>query len=156
MRRSPLIIALIAVFALAACAPGEEPGWTYAPAPPETPAPEPPAETPAAETPGATPDGEEPGDVEVVATITSQNISFDVQELEVPANEPFAIRHINLDRGVPHNIDIRRPDGTVVVETEVISDGEIVYQYPPLEAGEYIFICAIHPIPAQTGTLTVR
>jgi plastocyanin len=161
MRRSPLIVALIAVFALAACSPGEEPGWTYAPAPAETPAAEPPAETPAAETPpvdapGETPAGEEPGEAEVVATITSQNIAFDIQELEVPAGQPFAIRHVNLDTGVPHNIDIRRPDGSVVAETPTITDGEMVYEYPPLEAGEYVFICAVHPIPAQTGTLIVQ
>jgi plastocyanin len=170
MRRIPLVLIVLAAFALAACTAGEEPGWTYAPAPeteapvPGTPGAEEPAETPAGEEPAETPAGEEPGgpaepgegEAEVVATITSQGIAFDTQELEVPAGQPFAIRHVNLDSGVPHNIDIRRPDGTVVAETQTISDGEIVYEYPPLEAGEYIFICAVHPIPAQTGTLTVR
>jgi plastocyanin len=165
MRRSSLVLALVAIFVVGACAADTEPGWTYAPAPPETPAAEPPAETPAAEPPGATPGaeepgetpaGEEPGDVEVVATITSQGIAFDIQELEVPAGQPFAIRHVNLDSGVPHNIDIRRADGTVVAETQTITGGETVYEYPPLEAGEYIFICAVHPIPAQTGTLIVQ
>ncbi|MEA2674710.1 MAG: hypothetical protein QOI92_1902, partial [Chloroflexota bacterium] len=30
------------------------------------------------------------------------------------------------------------------------------YQYTALQPGDYTYICSIHPIPAMTGTLTVK
>jgi plastocyanin len=45
----------------------------------------------------------------------------------------------------------------VVVDQPTTKDGEqSTYVYPPLQAGTYVFICSIHPIPAMTGTLTVK
>lgn len=94
----------------------------------------------------------------VTLDVVSVNIAFDTLELEVPAGQPFAINHRNDDPpGVPHDIDIRLPDGTVVADTPTIDGGEeTTYVYEPLEPGEYVFICSVHPIPAMTGTLTVR
>jgi plastocyanin len=91
-------------------------------------------------------------------TIISRNIAFDIFELTVPAGEPFAILHRNEDdRGVLHDIDIRTEDGEVLVNTTPIDGGEdMVYAYPALDPGTYVFICSIHPIPAMTGTLTVE
>jgi plastocyanin len=48
-------------------------------------------------------------------------------------------------------------DGTVLVDTPTIDGGQaIIYRYPTLAAGTYVFICSVHPIPAMTGTLVSR
>ena len=57
-----------------------------------------------------------------------------------------------------HDVDIRKKNGkTVVVDQKTTDGGQTAdYQYPKLEAGEYVFICSVHPIPGMTGTLTVK
>jgi len=92
--------------------------------------------------------------VELVAV----GIAFDELELEVPADQPFAVHLVNDDpRGVFHDVDIETAEGEVLQDTQTIDGGaESTYVYEPLEAGEYVFQCSIHPIPAMTGTLTVR
>jgi plastocyanin len=45
----------------------------------------------------------------------------------------------------------------VVVNNPTLNTaGETTYVIPPLKAGTYTFICSVHPIPAMTGTLTVK
>jgi mono/diheme cytochrome c family protein/plastocyanin len=85
-------------------------------------------------------------------------IAFEVKELEAPAGQPFAIHFVNDDpAGVFHDVDIETSEGQVLQNTDTIDGGtETTYIYEPLEAGEYVFQCSIHPIPAMTGTLTVR
>jgi cytochrome c oxidase subunit II len=91
--------------------------------------------------------------------VVAQNIAYDTLELEVPADTPFAIEFRNDDPpGVPHDVDIRQTDNTTVVADQQTIDGgtSTTYTYDPLPAGTYTFICSVHPIPAMTGTLTVR
>jgi mono/diheme cytochrome c family protein/plastocyanin len=90
--------------------------------------------------------------------IISSGIAFDLRELRVRANQPFAIHHVNNDpRGVLHDIDIRTQDGRVLQDTPLIDGGqETTYLYEPLEPGRYVFICSVHPIPAMTGVLIVE
>ncbi len=90
--------------------------------------------------------------------VTAKDVAFDTKSLEAPANAPFVIDFKNADpAGVPHNIEIRSSDGTVVQTQNTIDGGqEAQYQYKALPAGTYTFICQIHPIPAMTGTLTVK
>jgi cytochrome c oxidase subunit II len=96
--------------------------------------------------------------VETTLEVVSRDIAFDQTTLEVPPDRPFAIVHRNEDpKGVLHDIDIRDADGNVIADTPTIDGGEeTTYVYEPLPAGTYTFICSIHPIPAMTGTLTVR
>ncbi|HEX5591144.1 MAG TPA: cupredoxin domain-containing protein [Candidatus Limnocylindrales bacterium] len=93
----------------------------------------------------------------VTLELTAEGIAFDVLELEAPAGESFAIHFVNKDAGVGgHDADIRQ-DSTTLVDNAILQQpGEITYVIPPLEAGTYTFICSVHPIPAMTGTLTVR
>lgn len=92
-----------------------------------------------------------------VLEVKAQGIAFDVKQLSAPADEAFGIHFVNSDTGVPHDVDIRTADGTTVVDDPKLNDaGEITYSIPPLKAGEYTFICSVHPIPAMTGTLTVK
>jgi cytochrome c oxidase subunit 2 len=91
--------------------------------------------------------------------VLAQNIAFDPTELEAPADAPFTISFSNEDPPtVTHDIDIRQSDGTTVVQDQpTIPGGQSTqYQFEPLPAGSYTFICSVHPIPAMTGTLTVE
>jgi plastocyanin len=112
-----------------------------------------------APTSGASPGGggeasAPPGTIVIVA----RDIAYDTHELEVAAGQPFTIQLRNEDPpGVPHDVDIRDQGGAVVQDTPTADGGQTqLYQYPPLDAGEYVFICSVHPIPAMTGTLIVR
>ena len=94
-----------------------------------------------------------------VLEVVAKDIAFDKKELTVAPDAPFVITFDNQDTAsVTHDIDIRQSDGTTVVkDTEPIPGGQSTqYQYDPLPAGSYVFICSIHPIPQMTGTLTVQ
>jgi mono/diheme cytochrome c family protein/plastocyanin len=93
-----------------------------------------------------------------VLSLTAQNIAYSTHSLEAPAGQSFGIDFTQKDSGVGgHNVQIRNADGTVVVDTPVLTNpGETTYVIPALPPGTYTFICKIHPIPAMTGTLTVK
>jgi plastocyanin len=59
---------------------------------------------------------------------------------------------------ITHDVQIRQSDGTTVVQAQDAIPGgqEKQYQYSPLPAGTYTFICSIHPVANMTGTLTVK
>ena len=93
-----------------------------------------------------------------VLDLVAINVAFDKKELEVPAGKAFGIRLDNQDGpGLPHNVEIKAEDGTVISDPPEIDGGvETTYTYAPLEAGTYTFICRIHPVASMTGTLTVK
>jgi mono/diheme cytochrome c family protein/plastocyanin len=107
----------------------------------------------ATETPGPT----LPPDTQVV-NVTAENIAFDVHDLSVTAGKPFGIDFTQKDANVGgHNVEIKDANGNVVFDGQVLTDpGQVTYSVPALPAGTYTFICKIHPIPAMTGTLTVK
>ena len=90
--------------------------------------------------------------------VVAEGIAFDVKELTVAAGKPFAIDFEQKDVGVGgHNVEIRTTDGVSLWKGEILTDpGQITYVVPALDAGTYVFICTVHPIPAMTGTLTVK
>jgi cytochrome c oxidase subunit 2 len=91
--------------------------------------------------------------------VEAKNITFDVKTLEVAANTPFLIDFKNDDpSAITHDIEIRQSDGTTVVQGQDAIPGgtEKNYQYNPLPAGTYTYICTIHPVANMTGTLTVK
>ena len=90
--------------------------------------------------------------------VVAEGIAFDVKELAVSAGKPFAIDFDQKDVGVGgHNVEIRTTDGASLWKGEVLTDpGQITYVVPALDPGTYVFICTVHPIPAMTGTLTVK
>jgi plastocyanin len=94
-------------------------------------------------------------DTTILEVATSGEVEFGVHELTAPAGKPFGI-HFTNSTGLNHDVDIRLQDGTVVVDNKDIPAGEVTYSIKALEAGTYTFICSIHPIPAMTGTLTVK
>jgi plastocyanin len=80
--------------------------------------------------------------------VTAQDIAFDTDTIELPADVPTTIAFDNADAGVQHNISIYADDSLA----EPLFQGELVtgpatieYQIPPLPAGEYYFRCDVHP-----------
>lgn len=121
----------------------------------------PPKDSDTATGPGGSPaPSEAPGVAPATAwTIVAKDIAFDRLAIAVPADTPFTITFDNQDPpGVVHDVDVRAPDRKAVVQNQDVIDGgvTVTYRYDPLPAGEYIFICSIHPIPQMTGTLTVK
>lgn len=94
-----------------------------------------------------------------VLNLRALNLEFNPKVLELRANVAFVIRFTNAEvAGIPHVVDIRRQDGTSLIEEQRVVPGGTAmdYAYPPLRAGDYVFMCRIHPIPSMTGTLRVR
>jgi plastocyanin len=159
-----LALGTLAVALLVAACGGTQPGWTYAPAPSVTPAPSvaPSDGGSAAPSDGgesaAPSDGGEsaaPSDGGTGATvqISAINIAFDQAAVEAPADAPFQIEFANNDPGIPHNVEIKDAGGTSLFQGEVFNGVETrTYDVPALAAGEYTFICTVHP--NMTGTLT--
>jgi len=97
--------------------------------------------------PPPAPSGE--GDCATTIELAAANLAFDTDAIEAPAGEDFCIHFTNND-SVPHDVGI--------VETEFNGDdvppGEsITYVIPAMDAGDYTFICDIHP--TMSGDLTV-
>lgn len=91
-------------------------------------------------------------------TLVAKDIAFNTHALSIGAGKAFTIAFQNQDpAGVPHDIQIRGSDGSVIQDQPTIDGGQsTVYTFQPLQAGTYTFICKVHPIPSMTGTLTVK
>lgn len=88
-----------------------------------------------------------PDDPDVV--VVAENMAFDPDAVEVAAEEPVTIVIDNRDDGVDHNIhveDAPSPDKTPLERGP--SRQALTVTLP---AGEYDFVCDIHP--AMTGTI---
>jgi len=91
--------------------------------------------------------------------VAAKNIEYDVKTLEVDSGKPFTIFFENEDpASVPHDVDLRSADGSQLVQDQPTIDGGTsqAYQYNALQPGTYEFRCSVHPVPAMTGTLTVK
>ncbi len=89
-------------------------------------------------------------------TVHAKNVSFVEKAFDAPAGKPFKLALDNQDEGIPHNIEIRKDSTVVWSGTEFNGPKITVYDVPALDPGTYTFICKVHPIPAMTGTVTVK
>lgn len=88
--------------------------------------------------------------------ITAQGVKFVETQITAPADQPFTIAFDNQDANTPHDVDILDAAGTKVFDGQDFPGPEARdYGVQPLAAGEYTFICSIHP-QLMTGTLTVQ
>lgn len=84
----------------------------------------------------------------VTIDIAAQNIAFDRDILRAPANVPFAIRFENRE-AAEHNVSIRG-DAPLFVGELFGGPETRTYLVPAIPAGEYTFVCDLHP--NMTGT----
>ena len=85
---------------------------------------------------------------------TALNIAFGTGELKAPADAAFTVNFDNQDAGIPHNIAIKDASGATIFTGDLITGPkQIAYSVKALAAGEYTFICSVHP--NMTGTLKV-
>lgn len=177
------LVAAFAIVALAACSSGAAPGWTYAPAaspsaaasgaasgsPSGSPAAS--ASAPASVAPSVAPSASAAASASATASGGSVSLTvkadqgaatagFDPKELEAPANTAFTVEFENEDTTTsPHNWVLKDPSGTKVQiggDTSFFSGpAKRDYQIPALAAGEYTYLCEVHPA-VMTGKLTIK
>ena len=172
MRHAPLLsFVLLAVVIVVACSTAA-PGWTYAPAPSATPAQSGAASAGASGAASGAPSGGASGAPSggasgapsaggsgstAVVQISATGIKYDQTEVTVAANAPFQIQFANNDAGTPHNVAIHQggPTGPELFKGEIFNGvGTRTYDVPKLDAGQYSFVCSVHP--TMTGTLTAQ
>ena len=72
-----------------------------------------------------------------------------------PAGKPFTLAFANEDPGTPHNIELKDASGAVGLQGRRLQRRrDPVYDVPALPAGEYTFVCTVHP--SMTGTATLQ
>ncbi|MEO8511448.1 MAG: cytochrome c oxidase subunit II [Chloroflexota bacterium] len=102
--------------------------------------------------PSAAPSASAPADATVVE-ISAENVAFSTDQLQVPAGEPFILRFENKE-ALPHNVAIFDGD-TALFEGDIVTGPTSVdYLVPALDAGEYDFMCQVHP--NMTGTVVAE
>ena len=111
-----------------------------------------PAATPGDETadrPASVPGVDQP--IEVV----TDNLEFDVDELDLPAGTEVELELDNRDT-VVHNLSIyESKGGDELFKGELVDGGEdATYEIPALQGGSYFFQCDVHPA-TMTGTVVV-
>jgi plastocyanin len=88
------------------------------------------------------------------AQLAAYGIAFMPNSLTGPASRPFTVAFDNRD-SAPHNLEIRDASGAVLFRGDIVTGPiVIVYDIPTLSAGQYPFICTVHP--GMIGTLTVK
>jgi hypothetical protein len=114
---------------------------------------EPPA---SGEAPGSGPPGSDgPAGPPADVTVEAVGIAFVQATWTGPADRPFRLAFVNQDAGVPHNVALKDASGADAWVGDIFNGVETrVYDVPALPAGEYTFICSVHP--NMTGTATLQ
>jgi heme/copper-type cytochrome/quinol oxidase subunit 2 len=87
--------------------------------------------------------------------IGAKDTAFSTNALEATAGQPFSIEFTNND-DLPHNVAIFQDKQKLFSGEIVTGPKTTTYAVDALPAGEYTFICEVHPIPAMTGKLTIK
>jgi cytochrome c oxidase subunit II len=91
-----------------------------------------------------------------VVDLVAKGVKFDKAEITAKPDAPFTIHFDNQDAGTPHDVDILDGSGAKVFEGQDFpGPGVRDYGVQPLPAGDYQFICSIHPT-LMFGTLKVQ
>jgi cytochrome c oxidase subunit 2 len=113
----------------------------------------PPSGAPASGAPSGPPPSGQPGQVTV--QLAAQNIAFDKTEITAPPQQNFTIEFHNNDAGIPHNVEIKDSGGASLFQGEIFNGVDTrLYAVPALNAGDYTFVCTVHP--NMTGALSVE
>jgi plastocyanin len=89
-----------------------------------------------------------------VITITAEDVAFDAPCMVANAGEAFTIHLVNNDM-LPHDVAVYREEAMTneIARGEPVEQGEMDYPVEAQDAGEYYFLCTIHP--EMNGTLYV-
>ena len=135
MRSTYLGVLVAVLLAISACGGGASPVST--PAPPPSPSPS----TTDSGTPSRTPSGET---VEItVGTDTGAELKFDPANLTVQAGADVRVTFENR-ASLPHNLTFQAPIN-VATSTVVAPGTSETVQFKAPAAGEYPFVCTLHP-----------
>ncbi len=96
--------------------------------------------------------------VTVSAADGAASTGFEPDTLEAAADTPFTLEFDNQDATAPHNVVIKDPNGAnVSIGDTAPFTGPATKSYavPALAAGDYSFVCEVHPT-TMTGTLTAQ
>jgi plastocyanin len=87
--------------------------------------------------------------------IHAKDIAFVETSFQAPADVPFKLEFVNDDASIPHNVELLDAGGSSVFKGEIFNGVDTkVYDVPALAAGEYKYICSVHP--NMTGSATVQ
>ena len=86
-------------------------------------------------------------------TITSTDLTFDIEAFEVPAGEPVTLTYENEHEDVPHNVHI--DSGGPEEPTTAVERGPVTQEltFTLDEPGEFPYLCDVHPATMR-GTVT--
>ena len=144
-----LTVAILLAAVVGACRTASA-GWTCAPAPSKTVAPS--AEASAGGS--AEPSGS--GNPNLVM-ISALGIKYEQTTVTAPAGVPFQIAFDNKDAGTPHNVTIHQggSTGAELFKGTIFNGIESrTYDVPAIDAGQYAFVCTVHP--TMIGTLNAQ
>ena len=99
--------------------------------------------------------GETSGEVVeiTVGTDTGTANEFDPTEVTVPAGATVRLTFVNESTSVPHNLTFGDPIDAGTAVTVAPGDSEVI-EFTAPEAGEYTFVCTLHP--GMEGVLVVE
>ena len=143
-----LVVAILSAALVGACTTASA-GWTYAPAPTK-------AAASAGTSAGASAGPSGPANPNVVV-ISALGIKYEQATVTAPAGTPFQIQFENKDAGTPHNVTIHLggATGAELFKGTIFNGVETrTYDVPALDAGQYAFVCTVHP--TMVGTLNAQ
>ena len=87
--------------------------------------------------------------------ISADDLAFDANVIQATAGEAFTVTFTN-NEGVPHNFSVYTEEGgDAIAQGDIINEGETdEVEIEALEAGEYYFVCDLHP--EMNGTIVVE
>ncbi len=87
--------------------------------------------------------------------ITASGIAWVETSVTIPAGKPFTLAFDNQDKGTPHDIVIKDAGGAETFKTPLLTGAAVVvYDVPAIPAGQYTFVCTVHP--NMQGTVTAQ
>jgi plastocyanin len=146
-----LSVAILSLVVVAGCATSSA-GWTYVPAS-MTPQPS----SAASGSPSASASAPSGSGNPTIVNISALGIKYEQTTLTAPAGTPFQVVFENKDAGVPHNVTLHLGGATgATLFTGPVFNGVATrtYDVPALDAGQYAFVCIVHP--TMIGTLNVQ
>lgn len=99
-------------------------------------------------------EGEHGGPELPTVQIAANNLQFDKQELNIPADTEFVLA-FNNQEAQPHNVAILQAQGSAnaLFRGAIVTGPELLEEtVEPIAAGEYYFQCDVHP--NMSGTVT--